>query len=141
LRAVGRLGDDGTVQPVASAGGTAIEGPSSATTPRPSARHRLLALRVRQLDDQLFWPELTDGQSAFVHRLAVRRRFAGTGVSLALLSWSVEHARRLGKLCLRLDCDHQRTKLRSVYERFGFRLHSYRQVGPYYVARYEYPLG
>ena len=93
-----------------------------------------------QLDDQLFWPELTDGRSAFVHRLAVRRTFAGSGVSHALPTWSVDHARRLGKQWLRLDCDHQRTKLRSVYERFGFRLHSYRQVGPYYVARYEYPL-
>ena len=94
-----------------------------------------------QLDDQLFWPDLTGEQSAFVHRLAVRRRFAGTGVSVALLGWSADHARRLGRRWLRLDCDHQRTKLRAVYERFGFRLHSYRQVGPYYVARYEYPLG
>jgi GNAT superfamily N-acetyltransferase len=94
-----------------------------------------------QLDDQLFWPDLTDAHSAFVHRLAVRRRFAGTGVSVALLAWSVDHARRLGRQWLRLDCDHQRARLRAVYERFGFRLHSYRQVGPYYVARYEYPLG
>ena len=33
-----------------------------------------------------------------------------------------------------------RTKLRALYERCGFRLHSYRQVTSYYVARYEYPL-
>jgi hypothetical protein len=29
-------------------------------------------------------------------------------------------------------------KLRAVYERFGFVHHSDRQVGPYFVSRYEY---
>jgi GNAT superfamily N-acetyltransferase len=93
-----------------------------------------------QLEDRLFWPDLPQTDSAFIHRLAVRRRFAATGVSTALLAWSAEHARRLGRRTLRLDCDAQREKVRALYERFGFRLHSYRQVGPYYVARYELPL-
>jgi GNAT superfamily N-acetyltransferase len=73
-----------------------------------------------------------------VHRLVVRRRFKGQGISTALLSWAVEHARACGRGRLRLDCDAQRTKLRELYERFGFRFHSYRQVTSYYVARYEY---
>ena len=33
-----------------------------------------------------------------------------------------------------------RPKLRELYERFGFQFHSFREVGPYYVARYLYPL-
>lgn len=94
-----------------------------------------------QLEDLLFWPDLpAPGESAFVHRLAVRRRYKGLGVSDALLSWSVDRARELGKRHLRLDCDESRPKLRALYERLGFRFHSFRQVGPYYVARYEYPL-
>jgi GNAT superfamily N-acetyltransferase len=94
-----------------------------------------------QLDDQLFWPDLADpAESAFIHRLAVRRKFAGRGVSTALLQWAVDRARTLGKRYLRLDCDDERVRLRAVYERFGFRVHSKRQVGPYYVARYEYEL-
>jgi len=94
-----------------------------------------------QLEDLLFWPDLPSPQeSAFVHRLAVRRKFKGQGVSDALLAWSVDRARSLGKRHLRLDCDESRPKLRALYERLGFRLHSFRQVGPYYVARYEYPL-
>ena len=28
--------------------------------------------------------------------------------------------------------------LRAVYEHFGFKHHSDRQVGPYFVSRYEY---
>ena len=94
-----------------------------------------------QLEDELFWPDLDNpGESAFVHRLGVRRRFAGAGVSTALLQWAVGHARTLDKRYLRLDCDASRDRLRALYERFGFRLHSYRQVGPYYVGRYEYEL-
>jgi GNAT superfamily N-acetyltransferase len=90
-----------------------------------------------QLEDRLFWPDLDAADSAFVHRLAVRRAFAGQGISTALLEWAVDRARTLGKQYVRLDCDADRSRLRAVYERFGFRLHSYRQVGSYYVSRYE----
>ena len=93
-----------------------------------------------QTEDLLFWPDIQQSSSAFVHRLVVARAFKGTGVSTALLQWAAGHARDLGKDWLRLDCDNERPKLKAFYERFGFNLHSYRQVGPYYVARYEYPL-
>ena len=93
-----------------------------------------------QTEDLLFWPDLPQSSSAFVHRLVVRRGFRGQNVSTALLDWAVGHARDLGKAFLRLDCDNDRPKLKALYERFGFTLHSYRQVGPYYVARYEYRL-
>ena len=91
-----------------------------------------------QLTDKLFWPDVPQGQSAFVHRLAVRRKFAGGGISSALLRWAVARARSLGRDYLRLDCEASRLSLRSVYERFGFSHHSDRQVGPYFVSRYEY---
>jgi GNAT superfamily N-acetyltransferase len=93
-----------------------------------------------QTEDLLFWPDIPQSSSAFVHRLVVSRDFKKTGVSAALLQWAVGHARDLGRAWLRLDCDNDRPKLKALYERFGFRLHSCRQVGPYYVARYEYPL-
>ncbi len=93
-----------------------------------------------QLEDLFFWPDMPPGQSAYVHRLAVKREFAGGGVSTALLRWAAERARSLGKKYLRLDCEASRPKLRAVYERFGFRHHSDRQVGPYFVSRYEYVL-
>ena len=93
-----------------------------------------------QLEDRLFWPDLPQEESAFVHRLVVARAFKGQGISTALLASSVERARATGRRFLRLDCDAERAKLRALYEQFGFRLHSYRQVTSYYVARYEYPL-
>lgn len=91
-----------------------------------------------QLEDLQFWPDVQQEQSAFVHRLAVKRDFAGGRVSSALLRWAVEQARSLGKTYLRLDCEASRPRLRQVYESFGFRHHSDRQVGPYFVSRYEY---
>ncbi len=93
-----------------------------------------------QLEDRLFWPDLPPGGSAFVHRLVAGRAFKGRGVSTALLQWAAQRARTLGCRHLRLDCDAERGRLRAFYERFGFRLHSFRQVGAYYVARYEYEL-
>ncbi len=93
-----------------------------------------------QLEDALFWPDQPMGEAAYVHRLAVRREFAGRGVSQALLTWAVERARALNRRYLRLDCEASRPKLRAVYERFGFKHHSDRQVGPYFVARYELAL-
>lgn len=89
-----------------------------------------------QLEDRLFWPDIEGDDSAFVHRLLVRRAFKGQGVSQALLAHAVALARSAGKRWLRLDCDAERVKLRQLYEAFGFRLHSYRQVTSYYVARY-----
>ena len=94
-----------------------------------------------QLEDALFWPDRPAGEAAFVHRLVVRRAFKGRGVARALLEWAMGHARAEGRALLRLDCDADRPKLRALYESCGFTLHSYKQVGPYYVSRYEIAVG
>ena len=91
-----------------------------------------------QLDDPLFWPDVTPKEAAYIHRLAVRRAYAGTGLSTALLNWAAGRARTLGFRYLRLDCVASRPRLRAVYERFGFEHHGDRQVGPYFVSRYQY---
>jgi len=93
-----------------------------------------------QLEDPLFWPEVKRHDSAFIHRLAVRRRFAGGDVSSALILWSISHTQKLNRRFLRLDSEVFRPRLRAIYERIGFRFHSYKQVGPYHVARYEFDL-
>ncbi len=91
-----------------------------------------------QLEDKLFWPDIPQHDSAFVHRLAVRKRFAGGEVSSALLLWSIARTQAMGRRYLRLDCEASRPRLRAIYERIGFRFHSTRQAGPYFVARYEF---
>jgi GNAT superfamily N-acetyltransferase len=93
------------------------------------------------LEDPYFWPEIEPGSSAFVHKLAVGRRWAGRGVSSALLAFARERTRSSGRRQLRLDCVADRAPLRELYERFGFRLHSEVRKGEVVFARYELPLG
>ncbi|MCC5642337.1 GNAT family N-acetyltransferase [Nostoc sp. CHAB 5824] len=93
-----------------------------------------------QLEDLLFWPDISQEESAFVHRLAIRRQYSGGKVSSALLAWAVERAQTFGKRYLRLDCEASRPRLKAVYEKFGFRHHSDRQVGACFVSRYEYEI-
>jgi GNAT superfamily N-acetyltransferase len=90
-----------------------------------------------QLDDPVMWPDAEAGAAAYVHRLAVRRRFGGAGVSRALLDFARERTRELGRSVLRLDCEADRPRLRALYERYGFAYHSDFRSGPYRVARYE----
>jgi GNAT superfamily N-acetyltransferase len=91
-----------------------------------------------QLEDPQFWPDVYRHNSTYIHRLAVRRKFAGGDVSTALLQWAVERARSLGRRYVRLDCEASRPRLRAIYDHFGFIHHSDRKVGPYFVSRYEY---
>jgi Acetyltransferase (GNAT) family len=117
-------------------------------TPEIAAGHYYLAFAADSavgvlrftLDDRLFWPEAEPGEAAYVHRLAVRRSWAGGIASTPMLTWAADEAVRRGCAYLRLDCVASRPKLRAIYERFGFRYHSDQVVGPYHVARYELPL-
>ena len=95
---------------------------------------------IFQTEDLVFWPDIIQSGSAFLHRLAVRRSFAGGSVSTQIFQWAIDRTRELGKHFLRLDCVADRPRLRSVYENFGFKHHSDRQVGAYFVARYEYEI-
>lgn len=94
-----------------------------------------------QLTDTLFWPDVPQDEAAYLHRFAVRRRFAGGVVSSALLAWAVRRTQSLGRQYLRLDCEAARPRLRAFYERFGFVHDSDRQVGPYFVSRYQLDVG
>jgi GNAT superfamily N-acetyltransferase len=93
-----------------------------------------------QQEDKLFWPDMISGEAAYVHRIAVLRKYSGGELSRALIDWAAGRATAEGKMYLRLDCESTRLRLRALYERFGFIYHSDRQVGPYHVARYQRPL-
>lgn len=90
-----------------------------------------------QREDLTFWPDADPGSSAFLHKLAVRRTWAGQGVSAALLAFGREHARSLGLRYLRLDCVADRQPLRTLYEGFGFTLRDSVWKGRREFARYQ----
>ncbi|MBN2297616.1 MAG: GNAT family N-acetyltransferase [Deltaproteobacteria bacterium] len=89
-----------------------------------------------QLEDQVYWPDITDGKSAFIHRLAIRRKAASSGITKQMLDWAKEHTRKIRRDYLRLDCA-ERPKLCTFYENNGFNKHSERDVGSLHVVRYE----
>jgi GNAT superfamily N-acetyltransferase len=93
-----------------------------------------------QTEDLEYWPDIIQADSAFLHRLAVRRSFSGGTVSTQIFQWAIDRTKDLGKHFLRLDCVADRPRLRLVYDNFGFKHHSDRQVGSYFVARYEYEI-
>ncbi len=87
--------------------------------------------------DELFWPGDPPGEALYLHKLAVRRAAAGTGVAAAMLRWACEEAARRGRLFLRLDCDADRPALCSSYESAGFRAVDERQIGAFRARRFE----
>jgi len=89
--------------------------------------------------DPLFWPEAGPDEALYLHRLAVRRSAAGGLVATALLRFAADRARAAQLPFVRLDVDAARPRLRAVYERFGFRHHSDREVHGLVVARYQLP--
>ena len=90
--------------------------------------------------DPVFWPELREDDSAFVHRLAVRRHFAGSGVAPALLDWAAGRARAEGRRWLRLDCS-DREGLVGYYASHGFERHSVGRLGDFSFVRFQRDLG
>ena len=94
-----------------------------------------------QLEDPVFWPEVAEGTSAFVHSLAVAPERQGQELAQVLLGHACELTRGQGRRFLRLDCASGRPGLRAVYERFGFRLHSQKAMGTWLFDRFELEVG
>jgi GNAT superfamily N-acetyltransferase len=96
-----------------------------------------VGVMILQWEDPYYWPDVPGGESAFVHRLAVKRSAAGKGVSHALLEWAKRSAREAGRKHLRLDCDPERPRLCAFYESAGFVRHSVTTIEGYSVVRYQ----
>ena len=94
------------------------------------------AVMILQWKDPNLWPHAKD-DSGFIHKLCVRRRFAGSDVSRQMVAWAEQEVRRRGKEYLRLDCAGDCQKLCSFYESLGFRQVDRRMVGIYDEAFFE----
>ena len=89
------------------------------------------------LDDPVYWPDAAEGEATYLHRLAVRRAYAGGAVSRALVDAGCQRARAAGSKLLRLDCRADVPRLRALYERLGFSLESERTVNGHESARFQ----
>jgi len=92
--------------------------------------------------DPEFWPQDAPGEAAYLHRLAVRRAFAGGRVTPEIVAWCAQIARGWGCRALKLDCHPH---ISGIYLRLGFtRLDQWTthpsDRTPYMVDRFVTPL-
>lgn len=72
--------------------------------------------------DVTYWPQIPKSDSLYLHKLAVKRQFAGKGYSKVLIDFAKQEASERKINALRLDCNMNSTKLRVIYEKQGFQL-------------------
>ena len=70
--------------------------------------------------DMQYWPEIPKGSAFYLHKLAVVRKYSGTGVSDKLIQYAKKITAERNIHTLRLDCSADRAKLRNLYEKHGF---------------------
>ncbi|MDO7906961.1 GNAT family N-acetyltransferase [Paenibacillus sp. JX-17] len=58
--------------------------------------------------------------AVYLHRLAVNRNYARSGLGRNILKWAQSHVHYTGKDRLRLDCGHTNEKLNHLYQSCGF---------------------
>ena len=88
--------------------------------------------------DPYLWPNVPEGESLFIHKLAVTNAARKTGVSNALMEFYKEQGRKRGVKSLRLDTHARRPRLRAFYERRGFTLVEVKTLnGDRHTAFYE----
>jgi GNAT superfamily N-acetyltransferase len=93
-----------------------------------------------QSTDPLYWPDAPQ-DALYVHRLAVRRDAAGSGVGRALLRWSEEQAIARGRVFLRLDCPSGNPDIRAFYRSAGFEHRGDLAVDAFPLSLLEKPCG
>ena len=76
---------------------------------------------ILKWNDPFFWSNIKQGQSGFIHKLSVRRKYSGTGISEKMIEYAAEECRRRNVDFLRLDCAGDRKELCSFYEKIGFK--------------------
>lgn len=70
--------------------------------------------------DPTYWPDIPKGESLYLHKLAVKREFAGKGSSKELIDFAKNLAHSYCINTIRLNCNQHRIKLRAVYENACF---------------------
>lgn len=77
---------------------------------------------ILQWNDALFWPGAKENEAGYIHKLCVRRDYAGNGLSEKMVEFAIDECRKRNIGLLRLDTGWNKIKLRYLYESLGFEL-------------------
>jgi GNAT superfamily N-acetyltransferase len=82
----------------------------------------------------LYWPEAQPNTSGFIHKLAIRRSFAGQNLFAAIVDYCRSECQKRGITLLQLETDATRPKLMQFYERHGFRATYQRSIEEFDIS-------
>lgn len=103
--------------------------------------NRIVSAMILQWHDTLFWPEIGEYESGFIHKLCVDRKYSGQGISGRMVDYAKAECKRKGIRYLRLDTGWNRDKLRNHYEKLGFSLVGKKTIRGKDFALYEVVAG
>lgn len=77
---------------------------------------------ILQWKDTLFWPKAEENEAGYIHKLCVRRKYSGKGLSGEMVKFAIEECRKRNMGYLRLDTGWNKKKLWNLYKSLGFEL-------------------
>lgn len=77
-----------------------------------------VAAMILNDDDNGLWGDRK--KALYLHKLAVKRAFAGQGYSRKMIEYAIDYCEKKEISFLRLECDAKRKKLCKLYEKSGF---------------------
>lgn len=93
---------------------------------------------ILQWQDREWWPDAPAGEAAYLHKLCVRREFAGQGLPGKVLDYVRRECARRGVSAVRLDTGWEEERMRELYQRLGFAVVRRRELpGGRAMALYE----
>lgn len=100
---------------------------------------------ILQWEDPLYWSDVPPNTSGFIHKLAIRRAFAGQNLFAEIIEFCRSECLKRDIRTLQLETDSTRPKLMQFYERQGFQptyqrtVHEFGQsfVCQFYVLTFE----
>lgn len=83
---------------------------------------------ILQWKDPLYYPDVPDNTTGFIHKVAIRRAFVGQGLFAHILDFCQTRCEERGIHEIQLETDATRPKLMQFYEQNGFRPTYQRQI-------------
>lgn len=77
---------------------------------------------ILQWSDSEYWPNAPMYEAAYLHKLCVRRKFAGMGMTKLVIDAVREECRKHGARYIRLDTGLDEKVVRKIYLNAGFKI-------------------
>lgn len=88
-------------------------------------------------EDKKYWKSDRQGESLYLHKLAVKQNYRGMSISSELINYAKQMAISSGIKSIKLDCNADRLKLMKLYENNGFDfVNTFYMNDSYKMARY-----